>query len=112
MRQADLGFIADLVLDVLQSHIGRKNAIKRDRLLAELQKVEPLLSDRRMRRAIEKKAPYVCMSKDGYFLAATEAELIKSVRYIDRKIHGLYVRRRAILKANLKVGPLQLELRP
>ena len=106
-------FIADLAFAILrQSHVGRRNAIKRPKLLAELQKVDPTISDRRMRLAIAKEKPFVCTSQGGYFLRANDEEVSETVRYIDKKIHGLFARRREIKRGDRKIGPQQLEFWP
>jgi hypothetical protein len=105
--------IASAILTELRTgHVGRDRAIKRKALLDQLRFADPLISDRTMRRAIEYYAPHVCACREGYFLPKTDAEVTKSVRYIDRKIHGLFERRRAILGSTPKIGPKQLELRP
>jgi hypothetical protein len=111
MRHVDLTSIANLIMKILQAHIGREYAIKRPDLLAELRKSDDFISDRQMRKSIEKVIPWVCSCAGGYFLPMTDAEVGKAVRYLDKKIYGLYDRRRAILKAHPKVGPRQLELR-
>jgi hypothetical protein len=115
MKNIDLNEVASHILAVLQlRHVGRDEAIKRDALLKTLQDRmrDPLLTDRQMRKSIEKCAPQVCSGSTGYFLPMTDAESLKAARYIEKKIFGLYARRRAILEAHPKIGPTQLELRP
>lgn len=114
MSAVNLSEIAAHVLAHLQLyHVGRENAEKREVLLAQMREEmsDPLLTDRQMRKSIERCCPQVCACDKGYFLPMTDAEVGRAVTYIDRKIHGLYARRRAILEAHPKVGPRQLELR-
>lgn len=113
MPAINLSEIASHILAVLQlRHVGKDKAIKRADLLDIVWRKmgDNRLTDRTFRKAIEKCAPWVCSGSGGYYLPMTEAESLKAARYIEKKIYGLYARRRAILDAHPKVGPTQLRL--
>ncbi len=96
--------IADHVKFILLEHLGRDNAIHHRALLAKLTTINPLISDRAMRKAIEKLLPEVCMCSRGNFLPKTDAEINRTVDYIEAKIRGLAVRRRAIIESYPRMG--------
>lgn len=77
------------LLSLLSRHIGEENGIKADDLARELditpRQVRELVTNLRMEGA------HVCgHPKTGYFMAANEDELIKTIDFIKkRSYHGL-----------------------
>lgn len=97
MTPINLSSIADHILFHLGGHVGRDKAMKRDELLERLRDTFPGLSDRSMRKAIERCCPWVCSCAGGYYFPADDAEVSRAVRYLDKHIFGLSDRKRAIL---------------
>jgi hypothetical protein len=89
---------------MLLENLGRENAVKRDALLARLKAIDARISDRDMRKAIEKYLPETCMCARGYFFPKTDKEINRTVDYIEAKIRGLAQRRRAILETYPSMG--------
>jgi len=96
--------IAESIKFILLDRLGREKAIKRPALLATLREIDHRISDRDMRKAIEKFLPETCMCSGGYFFPQTDREVNKTVDYIEAKIRGLAVRRRAILESYPGLG--------
>jgi len=100
-----------ILIKLRAAHVGREFAIKRHDLLAELRQIEPLLTDRQMRRAIEFYAPWVCACRDGYFLAQTNDEKKAAIAYQLKKLIGQRRRVDAIARAYPELETfIQLEL--
>lgn len=101
--------IVTVIEVIMQNHIGRARAIKRDALLGELLRAEPMLSDRQMRRIIADHLPHICGSpKVGYFLASTPAEARRVAETLEHYIRGLAKKRKAIIEKNPEAGQMSL----
>lgn len=75
-------FLRTRLMELLQRHPGRANAIPRDRLLADLKCYDPKLDDRRF-RDLYAGLP-VCTSPDGLFLPKTPKEVQDFKAYITK----------------------------
>lgn len=86
----------DQVLAALGTHVGKDNGIHVRELVARITGLaaNPVSQERRVRKAIEelrRKGTQICgKPESGYFLAATEAELLETCSYLRaRAISGL-----------------------
>jgi hypothetical protein len=86
----------DQVLAELERHVGKDNGIHVRDLVARITglAVNPVSHERRVRKAIEelrRKGQRICGLPDaGYFLAASEAELLETCSHLRRRaISGL-----------------------
>jgi hypothetical protein len=94
---------------ILFEHRGRDHAIKRPELLAILRRIDPILSDRKMRELIEENFPQTCSCPEGgYFLAKDQEEAKIIAEYLTAYIRGLARRRAAIINSNPAAGQLNL----
>ena len=75
-------FLRTKLMELLQRHRGRDNAVPREKLLFELQSYEPKLDDRRFRE-LYSSLP-VCTSADGMFLAKTPEEVQEFKAYLTK----------------------------
>jgi len=98
--------LRDEILNIMQAHTGRKNAIHGKTILALLAPMFPeqpsVELERSMRAAISEESPkdqpMICSCPQGYYLAANPAEAKKAVHYLNSYIKSLAERRTAILK--------------
>ena len=91
MNAVNLSEIASHILAVLQlRHVGRDNAIKRADLLDIVWRRMGVnfLTDRTLRKAIEKCAPQVCACAKGYFIPADITEKQQAIAYQVKKLIG------------------------
>ena len=75
-------FLRTRLMEILQRHRGRANAITRDKLLFELQCFDPKLDDRRF-RDLYAGLP-VCTSPAGMFLPKTPKEVQEFRAYLTK----------------------------
>ena len=75
-------FLRTRLMEILQRHRGRDNAVPREKLLFELQCFDPALEDRRF-RDIYAGLP-VCTSPDGMFLPKTPEEVQEFKAYLTK----------------------------
>jgi hypothetical protein len=68
------------LMELLQRHRGRDNAIPREKLLFELQSIDPKLDDRRFREIYS--ALPICTSKAGMFIATKPEEVQEFKEYL------------------------------
>jgi hypothetical protein len=70
------------LMELLQRHRGRDNAIPREKLLYELQCYDPKLDDRRFREIYA--ALPICTSPDGMFIPKTPEEVQEFKVYLTK----------------------------
>lgn len=88
MNRADMAL---MIKELLTALPGRANAIKGDALLVLIREraQDYTISNRAMRRAIEKHLPKVCSCATGYYWPATIGEREAAIAYEIKKIRGL-----------------------
>jgi hypothetical protein len=75
-------YLQTRLMEILQHHRGRANAIPRERLLFELQSYDPKLDDRRFREIYA--ALPICTSPDGMFIPKTPEEVQEFKVYLTK----------------------------
>ena len=106
-------FLRTRLMELLQRHRGRDNAIPREKLLFELQCFDPKLDDRRF-RDLYAGLP-VCTSPDGMFLPKTAEEVQEFKAYLtkgwgpilaDRRVKVIMAYYPNLAVASMKQGDL------
>jgi len=106
-------FLQTRLMEILQRHRGRDNAIARDKLLFELQCYDPKLDDRRFREIYA--ALPICTSPDGMFIAKTPEEVQEFKDYLtkgwgpiiaDRRVKIIFAYFPGLATASMKQGNL------
>jgi hypothetical protein len=85
-------FLTRQLMDFMQGHRGRENAIPRERVLFHLQGYEQKLDDRRF-RDIYASLP-LCACAEGLFLARTIREVEEFREYLSKKSGPIIADRR------------------
>ncbi len=107
-------FLRTRLMELLQRHPGRKNAVPRDRLLADLKCYDPKLDDRRF-RDLYAGLP-VCTCPDGLFIPKEPEEVRDFKDYItkgwgpilaDRRVKVIMAYYPQLAESTMKQGELQ-----
>ena len=85
-------YLRTRLMEFMQAHKGRENAIPRERVLFHMQAYEPKLDDRRFRDLYA--ALPLCACADGLFLAKTVLEVKEFKEYLTKKSGPIIADRR------------------